>query len=347
MVGNVDTIVERLAPAILGACGTQDTVPIQIKALSLVSFKPVFVSFGAGGISKYNVTACLDGGAQPIGSMTIRREHALGGTFDSTLPVIVRLTFTKVSGAQGLASATITGALITFQNPGTSGISACWSYDDGGLGIPSSPGGSGTDCGGNAFSFAASSNFYAGVCRPGADCFNPGNAPEAQLTREAATLAQHCILPVALPPQTTGYCYCGPNQPPGAPCANYDPNAGCANSFGQGMRLDVSGLASVQNDLVVASVTGGPPTGSALLLWGTSATFGLFGDGHLCVPQPRRTQIVPRTNGAATFTNLAITSQVPATGDVRTYQVWYRNSVIFCTADTFNMSNAYQVLWQP
>lgn len=347
MVGNVDTIVERLAPANLGACGTQDTVPIQIKALSLASFKPVNVNFGGNNNSKYDVVACLDNVAQPLGSMTIRREHANGGTFDSTLPVIAHLTFTKVSGASGVASATLSAALITFQNPGSSGISACWAYDDGGLGIPGSGGGSGVDCNGNGFSFPATSNFFAGVCYPGADCNNSGGPPDAQLTREAAQLAQHCILPVALPPETTGYCYCSTTQPPSAPCGNFDPSGGCRNSTGQGMRLDIVGPTNVTPDTATFSVTGGPPNVTAVLLWGTTATFGHMRDGQLCVFQPRRTGVVSLDfTGARSWTNVAFSSLVPLSGDVRTYQVWYRNAGGPCLQGS-NLSNAHQVFWLP
>ena len=57
-------------------------------------------------------------------------------------------------------------------------------------------------------------------------------------------------------------------------------------------------------------------------------------------------------------TNTAGTSSYPTGGDVniavkggnvsgnvRQYQVWYRNSAAFCTASTFNLTNGYEILW--
>jgi hypothetical protein len=36
-----------------------------------------------------------------------------------------------------------------------------------------------------------------------------------------------------------------------------------------------------------------------------------------------------------------------APGDVRTYQVWYRNSAGFCTASAFNLTNGLELAWAP
>jgi hypothetical protein len=36
-----------------------------------------------------------------------------------------------------------------------------------------------------------------------------------------------------------------------------------------------------------------------------------------------------------------------AAGDVRTYQIWYRNAASFCTASTFNLTNGWQQVWAP
>jgi hypothetical protein len=61
-----------------------------------------------------------------------------------------------------------------------------------------------------------------------------------------------------------------------------------------------------------------------------------------------------------TLTNVAGASHYPlagdphvsvrggcAAGDVRTYQVWYRNAAAFCTPSTFNLTNGTQVTWAP
>jgi len=46
-------------------------------------------------------------------------------------------------------------------------------------------------------------------------------------------------------------------------------------------------------------------------------------------------------------TNLSGDSQYPEAGDVRTYQVWYRNAAAFCTPATFNLSNGLRTTWRP
>jgi hypothetical protein len=30
---------------------------------------------------------------------------------------------------------------------------------------------------------------------------------------------------------------------------------------------------------------------------------------------------------------------------VRRYQVWYRNAAAFCTPDTYNLTNGFEVTW--
>jgi len=36
-----------------------------------------------------------------------------------------------------------------------------------------------------------------------------------------------------------------------------------------------------------------------------------------------------------------------AAGDVRRYQVWFRDAAAFCTASTFNLSNGLEASWSP
>ena len=42
----------------------------------------------------------------------------------------------------------------------------------------------------------------------------------------------------------------------------------------------------------------------------------------------------------------SLSTQVVFPG-TRTYQVWYRDSANFCTAATFNLSNALEAYWLP
>ena len=98
------------------------------------------------------------------------------------------------------------------------------------------------------------------------------------------------------------------------------------------------------------------PNGNALYFQGTtqqSAGLGApFGDGLRCAGGT-----IVRLG---TKTNVAGASQFPAAGDlsvsqkglvtlpsIRTYQVWYRNAAAFCTASTFNLTNGFEINWQP
>jgi len=78
---------------------------------------------------------------------------------------------------------------------------------------------------------------------------------------------------------TTPYCFCAT----GAPCANPDPDAGCASSTGSGSLLAGSGSASVTADDLFLSATNVPPGQFGIFFMGPVETEVPFGDGQLCV----------------------------------------------------------------
>ncbi len=140
------------------------------------------------------------------------------------------------------------------------------------------------------------------------------------------------------------------------PCGNSGASGrGCANSLGTGALLAGSGAVSVSGDTLVLAGSGMPNAACLYFQGSTALVAGLgtpFGDGLRCAGGT-----VVRLG---TKTNVGGASQYPAGGDpavsvaggvvagnARTYQVWYRNSAAFCTPDTFNLSNAWQVYWQP
>lgn len=114
-LGNVDTVVRRLAdtPPLLP---TQPaTVPIQIVELHLQSVRPFQVDC-QGQIQQWMLDVTVDPIApQPTGSMVIRRDHPNGGTFDSNLPVRPLLTFTRVDVCPYQVVCQATGPIIQFQ----------------------------------------------------------------------------------------------------------------------------------------------------------------------------------------------------------------------------------------
>ncbi len=139
------------------------------------------------------------------------------------------------------------------------------------------------------------------------------------------------------------------------PCGNSGASdRGCANSVEpSGARLSVTGRPSIANDTVILAGSG-MPNASALYFQGTLRQAGgigvAFGDGLRCVGGTI-TRLATKTNGlyAAQFPDVgdatvSVRGGVLA-GDVKAYQVWYRNAAAFCTSSTFNLTNGVQVVW--
>lgn len=94
-----DTIVERfnVDPDRCAIPGYEIDIPIEIVALNLVSIQPITVTYNVGPPELWDVRVNLsDSLASPIGSMTVRKTHCNGGTWESTLPVQAKFTFTQV-----------------------------------------------------------------------------------------------------------------------------------------------------------------------------------------------------------------------------------------------------------
>jgi hypothetical protein len=142
------------------------------------------------------------------------------------------------------------------------------------------------------------------------------------------------------------------------PCGNAGaPGNGCANSIdANGGHIGATGGASLANDTLVLAGSGMPDS-SALYFQGTGQANGglglVFGDGLRCAGGSI-VRLVTRANvaGASQYPGpgdppVSVRGLVPAGGGVRTYQIWYRNAAAYCTPDTFNLTNAVEVSWQP
>ncbi|MCY2961521.1 MAG: calcium-binding protein [Planctomycetota bacterium] len=139
------------------------------------------------------------------------------------------------------------------------------------------------------------------------------------------------------------------------PCGNAGGSGrGCANSVeASGARLAVSGAPSVANDTVVLAAEG-MPNSSALYFQGSLRQSGgigvAFGDGLRCVGGTIfRLGTKTNASNASQFpevgdASVSVRGGIQA-GDVRTYQVWYRNAAVFCMMSTFNLTNGVQVVW--
>lgn len=161
-------------------------------------------------------------------------------------------------------------------------------------------------------------------------------------------------------PTGTAYCF-GDGSASACPCNNTGGlGRGCANSFSTfGGRLDAQGAASVSFDSLRLDASGLPPTSSALFLQGDVRNNGgagvVYGDGILCVAGPLiRLGTRAASGGVVSFgagvsgaPSISERGQIPLVGATRVYQVRYRNSASFCTPDTFNTTNALELVWAP
>jgi hypothetical protein len=208
--GQVDTIVERLFPTPVLACGQDFIVPIEIVALSLVSAQPITVNFNAAPDQLWNVRVTLSSITmpQPQGNMTIRKTHPNGGTFSSTLYVQPKFIFTQVGNP--LNTRTLdTGGLLPPVDLGSNGH---WMDPAAAAGFffVTSPGGTpldndlnpGTP---NKIIAPTSPDFIAGMRGVGGTCETPMSGYGKTLTEEEQAWARHGVLPAQeQPPQPDG-----------------------------------------------------------------------------------------------------------------------------------------------
>jgi hypothetical protein len=161
------------------------------------------------------------------------------------------------------------------------------------------------------------------------------------------------------PSGPTSFSYCpGDGTGTACPCANNSTvgsGQGCLSSIGTGGLLAASGTPSISADTLV--LTGSlMPNSSALYFQGTTQQSGgagsAFGDGLRCAAgSVLRLGTKINAGGTSQYPELGDLSisvkGANAAGNVRMYQCWYRNAAAFCTASTFNLSNGWQLTWQP
>jgi Tol biopolymer transport system component len=141
------------------------------------------------------------------------------------------------------------------------------------------------------------------------------------------------------------------------PCGNAGAwNAGCANSAGPGAALAAQGEARTGADSLTLRTSGLPPGTNVLFFQGSAPIPPApFGDGLRAVGGSLlRLGVRAAPGGSAGWgfgvpgaPLLSVQGGVPAGGDWRYYQAWYRNAAPFCTEATWNLSNGFEVLWGP
>ena len=149
-----------------------------------------------------------------------------------------------------------------------------------------------------------------------------------------------------------GFCFCDGQGSP-APCGNTGATGnGCANgSDPNGAHLAASGVADTNNDSVVLHGTGLAPGQPGLYFQGDNAVNGglgnPFGDGLRCVgTNVVRLQVVTADAGGASSTTVQISvAGGVAPGDVKHYQLWYRDPAGSQCGFGFNLTNGYTISW--
>ncbi len=155
-----------------------------------------------------------------------------------------------------------------------------------------------------------------------------------------------------LGPSTTGTAYCfgdGTGDP--CPCGNTGGTGeGCANSTGVGGLLVGHGSLSVLADDLGFDGSGLLPGQGALLFVANNQLSGLyFGDGLRCAGGAliRLGVKVPNGSGDATWGPGLGVKGGWAAGDVRNFQLWYRDPVGSPCSNEFNTTNAINVTFAP
>lgn len=139
------------------------------------------------------------------------------------------------------------------------------------------------------------------------------------------------------------------------PCSNHGAvGRGCANSVNAaGALLSLTGAPNP--DTVTLTASGMPNNVACIFLQGSapSASGAVFGDGIRCTDGTLiRLRSEINVAGTSTYPDgaeptVSVRGQVlPGSGDVRYYQVYYRNpAALFCPPATFNITNGWAVTW--
>ena len=150
----------------------------------------------------------------------------------------------------------------------------------------------------------------------------------------------------------TVYCVGDGSGATACPCANNSTNGGgCANGTGNGAIISGSGSASLANANLVLSGTGATPSQPGLFFQGNNAINSgdgiQFGDGLRCAGGAViRLQVrFADSNGESATTIDVGAVGANAAGDVKRYQLWYRDPNATPCGGTFNLSNGLEITW--
>ena len=165
---------------------------------------------------------------------------------------------------------------------------------------------------------------------------------------------------VGLATPFVNFCFGNGGSAGACPCANSGlVGRGCQNSAGTGGAL-LTASGATNPDTVALTASGELPSAPSIFLQGTtdSTSGALFGDGLRCAtgtlkrlytkPAASGTVIAPAAGDPSIRTRSAALGDTILSGQVRTYQVYYRDPVLgFCPAPggAWNITNAVRVSW--
>lgn len=155
---------------------------------------------------------------------------------------------------------------------------------------------------------------------------------------------------VPVPP--VPYCFGDGLLGVGCPCGNQgQPGEGCQNSTGKGAVIQVTGSQGVLADDFGIAASQLVPNQPALLFSANNAVNGgsgnLFGDGLRCAGGTVKRLGIrqPNAAGEASWGPNLKSAGGWAAGDIRRFQVWYRDPLSGPCATGFNLSHGIEVLF--
>jgi hypothetical protein len=150
----------------------------------------------------------------------------------------------------------------------------------------------------------------------------------------------------------TSFCVGDGSGATACPCGNNSTNGGgCANGGGDGAVISGSGTNSTGVPALVLSGAGATPSQPGLFFQGNNAINsgdGVgFGDGLRCAGGAvirLQVKFADASGDSATDIDLVAKGGVVA-GDVKRYQLWYRDPNATPCGGQFNLSNGLEITW--
>ncbi|MBL8860139.1 MAG: hypothetical protein JNL28_16635 [Planctomycetes bacterium] len=216
--------------------------------------------------------------------------------------------------------------------------------------------------GGNMRTIASLSSAYQGANNSdgAASGFSNDGVLALRLSFASPFSSDRSLVMIKVPKNTPSSSFClGDGTGTACPCANSgSAGHGCASSsFAGGARLVSSGIAGASAGTDTLVLTANDIPGPGLFFQGDGqfgGGLGLpFGDGLICAGgNILRLGVVFPTGTTASYPGGLTPNPIhiggaTTSGDVRHYQCWYRDAAVFCSSDTYNLTQGLTLTWGP